>query len=517
MPSFLVDVPATELNLVNPSNLSKSSFNDNGNKKEDDENLDCDCLCSKCRVIRERHLVQYVKMMPLELPSMCDRLITQFHTAQTMPHQLSPINFCVKRSVVLKHARELTTCTSCLHSVRTLRLLDHPLLEDDGDMLRVREIHTETPKSIAKVLSAYDTHGQWMTKVKPLSRKKKRNSIRCQAHSSVRKNLDQSDWEKVWKNSPEKFKVKVASMVASDLQDSTNRHIDYVGFCRRCSANVREGYHLLMSTGYRNFSPPDGYDHTVFAPLRVSLGNDYPEKRGNSEGNVSRVVCDIGRVPELINYHTTELARDEIRHANNEDARHAMSLALVQQEMLNVVGSLLLFRIRSLWHSFLAEEQSSMLLCRLALGCIRDNVIASLQNQCLDETMTRNKKNKKKKKKNKGKNNKGKNNKKTTTMTMKTTCTNTRNDTHISAGFLSSFEQFNDDKEAELLKSMGWLSVDESTKRNDDEYLDLSLEELASMKQKLIDMKKVREQKRNALKQAWETCQLSCCNKTQHK
>ena len=59
-------------------------------------------------------------------------------------------------------------------------------------------------------------------------------------------------------------------------------------------------------------------------------------------GSVSRVLCDVLAVPKLIDLHTTAVAMDEIAMANNEETRHAMTMVLAQQEILNVVGSLLL-------------------------------------------------------------------------------------------------------------------------------------------------------------------------------
>ena len=48
-----------------------------------------------------------------------------------------------------------TNTHSCLHSVRTLRLKEHPLLEDDGEMFRIRNIHMVSRETISRVLSVY--------------------------------------------------------------------------------------------------------------------------------------------------------------------------------------------------------------------------------------------------------------------------------------------------------------------------------------------------------------------------
>ena len=198
MPSILIDVPASGLKLVHPpptldskkikeqelvtaEKETKGSVGDrdqdqaSGNSKGDDSNDgEGPCTCNACRDIRLQHLRQYVNTLTLEQPLMCDRMIQQWRqNSLVVPES----HFSIQRSVVLKHARELTSCASCLHSVRTLRLVDHPLLEDDGETLTVRQVHMETIESTAKVLSAYETRGRWMSKVQPLTSKKKKNSI----------------------------------------------------------------------------------------------------------------------------------------------------------------------------------------------------------------------------------------------------------------------------------------------------------------------------------------------------
>ena len=439
------------------------------------------------------------------------------------PNHLLTDDFCVKRSLVLQHARQFTTCASCLNAVRTLRLQDHPLLEEgDGGDLRVRPIHTETVDSTSRVLSILSTSGQWMTKLQPQSSKKKK-SIRCRAYQKTRDHVDASGWRKVWDAAPAKFKERVATMVPADLEQFTKDHVEFVRFCRRCSANVKEGFHLLMQKDNPDFKLPEGYRTDLFAPLHVVPARD---RDSNDASDSTRVVCDVSSVPELINYHTTELVKDEMRHANNEEARCAVCLDLVQQEIRSVVGSLLLWRIRSGWHPFLAEEQSIDLICRVALTCIRGNVAASLQSQlpnvdAPNVVQTKNKK--KKKRRNKRNKKKGKGKQKQSNRQV---------------------VGFDDAKEAELLKSMGWSSLEsdgtaaeacvkgrkknqtpvgldsicnvEQFDRDFDFDLGLSFDELEAMKTKLMDTKKERDQQRVALKQAWETCQSSCCKSTKH-
>lgn len=39
--------------------------------------------------------------------------------------------------------------------MRTLRLKEHPLLEDDGEMFRIRKIHMVSIETMSRVLSVY--------------------------------------------------------------------------------------------------------------------------------------------------------------------------------------------------------------------------------------------------------------------------------------------------------------------------------------------------------------------------
>ena len=190
------------------------------------------CECWKCR--RDEKFRLQANAMSLQEKS--ETLRTLFLQTKTTPQHLSTDDFCVKRSLVLQHARQFTTCASCLNAVRTLRLQDHPLLEEgDGGDLRVRPIHTETVDSTSRVLSILSTSGQWMTKLQPQSSKKKK-SIRCRAYQKTRDHVDASGWRKVWDAAPAKFKERVATMVPADLEQFTKDHVEFVRFCRRCSA-----------------------------------------------------------------------------------------------------------------------------------------------------------------------------------------------------------------------------------------------------------------------------------------
>ena len=157
----------------------------------------------------------HVKQMPLEQQSECDRMISTFRAANVKPEELASSCMCIKRETVLEKARNQTTCASCLHSVRTLRLKDHPLLEDDGESFRVRSMHLESIETTARVLAAYSPKSDWMNKLKSGSNKKK--GSRCRAHASFRKHVDQSDWRTVWDNAPDEFKIGIASMLPSEL------------------------------------------------------------------------------------------------------------------------------------------------------------------------------------------------------------------------------------------------------------------------------------------------------------
>ena len=428
--------------------------------------------------------------------------------------------FCVKRSSVLKRARELTSCASCLNSVRTLRLNNHPLLEDDkkNDVLRLRDVHIKTIESTSKVLTMYSsTSGEWLTNLQPQSSKKKKG-IRCKAHASTRKYLRQSKWEIIWNQAPRDFQEKVASMVPSEFKQFVKEHCDFVGFCKLCTQNVKEGYHLLMLSGDDYFDPPKNYDESVFAPLSVlPLLNANGQPIRSCMDVDKKIVCEISSVPDLINYHITEIHRDELRKANNQDARCAPTLYLVQQEILNVVGSLLLHRIQSLWYPYNAEKQSIGLISRLTLSCIYINVKEFLdkrmngKDNADDDVNSKN--NKKKKSKNSKKGKKKKSLKKKNRPNKISTAATKDNIIH-------------DTEEVELLTSMGWIPAapieekDKQQQHYEDDYdLGLSEEEFKSMKAKLMELKNERIQKRVELKHAWEqkcqqSCQLSCCTGT---
>jgi hypothetical protein len=94
-------------------------------QQDDDEQQQQNCDCWKCR--RDEQFRLQANAMPLQETS--ETLAALFHSTQTTPQSLSTDDFCVKRSLVLQHARQFTTCASCLNAVRTLRLQDHPLLE----------------------------------------------------------------------------------------------------------------------------------------------------------------------------------------------------------------------------------------------------------------------------------------------------------------------------------------------------------------------------------------------------
>ena len=213
----------------------------------------------------EEQFSRHLAGMKVERAAMQQRLEAALACATSTPQQLAHM-FCVSRSKVLSMARQHTTCASCLHSVRTLRLKDHPLVEDDGEMFRLRSVHLQSVRTTAKALAVYEGSGTWMTRLRPPGRKK---SSRCRAHASFRKHVDQQEWRTVWDSAPDEFKIGIASMLPSELSQSAKTHLTSVGFCKHCSANVMEGFKLLLATAEPDFCPPADYDHMVYDPLHV--------------------------------------------------------------------------------------------------------------------------------------------------------------------------------------------------------------------------------------------------------
>ena len=158
----------------------------------------------------------HVKTMPLEQQSECDRMVSIFRAANVKPQELSSC-MCIQRQEVLDKARGHATCASCLHSVRTLRLKDHPLLEDDGETFRVRAMHLESIETTSRVLAAYSPTSKWMLEKLGSHKKNKHKTNRCRAHASFRKHVEQSEWRHVWDQAPDEFKIGIASMLPSEL------------------------------------------------------------------------------------------------------------------------------------------------------------------------------------------------------------------------------------------------------------------------------------------------------------
>ena len=71
-----------------------------------------------------------------------------------------------------------------------------------------------------------------------------------------------------------------------------------------------------------------------------------------------------------------------------------MCAAFAEKEIINVVGSLLLHRIQSMWYPFCAEKQSIGLICRLTLSIIRIKVSEFLLKNAAkaDDAINNNKK-----------------------------------------------------------------------------------------------------------------------------
>ena len=176
----------------------------------------------------------HVKTMPLDQQSECDRMVSMFRAANVKPQELSSC-MCIQRQEVLDKARGHTTCASCLHSVRTLRLKDHPLLEDDGETFRVRAMHLESIETTSRVLAAYSPTSKWMLEKLGSHKKNKHKTNRCRAHASFRKHVEQSDWRHVWDQAPDEFKIGIASMLPSELAQVRGGGVGWMlGWCVVC-------------------------------------------------------------------------------------------------------------------------------------------------------------------------------------------------------------------------------------------------------------------------------------------
>ena len=110
-------------------------------------------------------------------------------------------------------------------------------------------------------------------------------------------------------------------------------------------------------------------------------------------------------------YQVTE-AKNRLMIDGNIGERHAVTFPIAQEEIVSVLGSILLQQIRVLWPSFSAEFQTSEFIFRLATDVVRTRILSFCG--CMDpvveclfdasvatETMKKKKNRKKKKKKKK--------------------------------------------------------------------------------------------------------------------
>merc|ERR1712167_178263 len=81
-----------------------------------------------------------------------------------------------------------------------------------------------------------------------------------------------------------------------------------------------------------------------------------------------------GLVVKLIEIYTEFVTRDEIAMATNVETRHANDVAMGQQEVLAVIGSLLLSRICGLWYPYCAEDQGRCFFRHIACEIIRERL-----------------------------------------------------------------------------------------------------------------------------------------------
>ena len=159
-----------------------------------------------------------------------------------------------------------------------------------------------------------------------------------------------------------------------DLHEALGQHLSMVGFCKHCACNIHVALNLLM--GEVDESLVDDYDPSLYNGLEVvdSRGihdgnNDDNDK--DDDSNMSKVLVYEGLVVKLIEIYTEFVTRDEIAMATNVETRHANNVAMGQQEVLAVIGSLLLSRICGLWYPYRAEDQGRCFFRHIACEIIR--------------------------------------------------------------------------------------------------------------------------------------------------
>merc|ERR1711991_185893 len=104
------------------------------------------------------------------------------------------------------------------------------------------------------------------------------------------------------------------------------------------------------------------------------MGGHNDDNDKDDDSNMSKVLVYEGLVVKLIEIYTEFVTRDEIAMATNVESRHANDVAMGQQEVLAVIGSLLLSRICGLWHSFHANDQCRTFFRHVACELIRERL-----------------------------------------------------------------------------------------------------------------------------------------------
>ena len=156
------------------------------------------------------------------------------------------------------------------------------------------------------------------------------------------------------KEAAEKAKIELSSAAQTDV------NLPFV------TADASGPKHLNVKLTRSQYeSLVDDYDPSLYNGLEVvdSRGihdgnNDDNDK--DDDSNMSKVLVYEGLVVKLIEIYTEFVTRDEIAMATNVETRHANNVAMGQQEVLAVIGSLLLSRICGLWYPYRAEHQRCM-------------------------------------------------------------------------------------------------------------------------------------------------------------
>ena len=273
----------------------------------------------------------------------------------------------VDKDSLLREARRYTTCTSCLSAVRTLDMAEaciYTNLDSQPTRLGLRNCHYDiTYQKTAKTLSLYgkDASRKWYAEHVVPSGSGKGRARRCRIHASFRKHVDQADWLGVWRRAPSFFRKRVTMINPEELYASIDTHLANIGFCKHCTTNVNDAFDIMIASATSDMEPPEDFDPLLFSNLHICSASDSgnnektttlkkKKKAKGKKDSLSKleIHVDPSTVPALVDMHLSAAARDEIALANNEEARHAMNMALAQEEVLNVIGSMVLWKIQTL-------------------------------------------------------------------------------------------------------------------------------------------------------------------------